>query len=88
MGFLHKLGLPSDDSLSLSFSFSLPLLFRLIPWNMEAHQVYLFALASKTHERGSPRWGTLRYSSRHRWPNVDGASSLSWNVIGFPSKPS
>ena len=77
MGFLHKLGLPSDDSLSLSFSFSLPLLFRLIPWNVEAHQVYLLAQASETHARGSPRRGTLRYSSRRLWPNVDGASSLS-----------
>ena len=27
-----------------------------------------FALASKTHTRGSPRQGTLRYSSGHQWP--------------------
>ena len=76
MGFLHKLGLPRVK-LSLSFSLSLPLFFRLIPWNAEAHHVYLFALASKTHARGSPRRGTLHYSSRRLWPNVDGASFLS-----------
>ena len=63
--------------LSLSFSLSLPLLFSLIPWNAEALRVYLFALASKTQVRGSPRQGTLHYSSRHLWPNVDGASFLS-----------
>ena len=62
---------------TLSFSLSLPLFFRLIPWNTEAHCVYLFAWASKTHVRGSPRCGTLRYSSRHLWPNIDGASFLS-----------
>ena len=44
MGFLHKLGLPHVDT--LSFSLSLPLLFRLIPWNAEALGVYLFARAS------------------------------------------
>ena len=55
-------------SLSLSFSLSLPLLFRLIPWNTEALHVYLFARASKTHVRGNPRRGTLRYSSGHQWP--------------------
>ena len=27
-----------------------------------------FALASKTHARGSPRRGTLRYSSGCQWP--------------------
>ena len=64
MGFLHKLGLLCVDS--LSFSLSLPLLFRLIPWNAEAHRVYLFALASKTHVRGNPRRCTLCYSSGHR----------------------
>ena len=38
--------------------------------------------------RGSPRWGTLHYSSGRQWPNVDCTSSLSWNFIGFPCKPS
>ena len=75
MGFLHKLGLLCVDS--LSFSLSLPLLFRLIPWNTEALRVYLFAWASKTHVRGSPRQGTLCYSSGRLWPNVDVASFLS-----------
>ena len=27
-----------------------------------------FALASKIHARGSPRWGTLCYSRGRRWP--------------------
>ena len=68
MGFLHKLGLPHVNSLSLSFSLSLPLFFRLIPWNTEAVFVHFSARASKTHVRGSPRWGTLRYSSGRLWP--------------------
>ena len=68
MGVLHKLGLPHVNSFSLSFSLSLPLFFRLIPWNTEGLRVYLFAQASKTHVRGSPRQGTLRYSSRRQWP--------------------
>ena len=34
---------------------------------MEAHHVYLLALASKTHVRGSPRRGTLHYSSGRWW---------------------
>ena len=72
--------------LSLSLSLSLLLFFRLIPWNAEALHVYLFARASKTHARGSPRRDTLCYSSGHLWPNVDGASSLSWNFIGFLCK--
>ena len=54
MGFLHKLGLPHVNSFSLSFSLSLPLFFRLIPWNTEGPRVYLFAQASETHTRGSP----------------------------------
>ena len=36
-------------------------------WGMEAHHVYLLALASKTHVTGRPRQGTLRYSSVHWW---------------------
>ena len=63
--------------LSLSFSLSLPLFFRLINWNAEALRVYLFAQASKTQVRGSLRWVTLRYSSGRLWPNVDGTSFLS-----------
>ena len=83
-GFCTSLASPVS---TLSFSLSLPLLFRLIPWNTEALHVYLFAQASKTHARGSPRQGTLRYSSGSLWPNVDGASFLSWNFISFPCKP-
>ena len=50
--------------------------------------MYLLALASKTHTKGSLRRGTLRYSSGRRWPNVDGANLLSRGFIGFPHKPS
>ena len=69
--------------LSLAPFPSLPLLFRLIPWNTEAHWIYLLARASETHARGSPRRGTLCYSSGHLWPNVDGASSLSGTLFVF-----
>ena len=69
--FLRNLASPVSFFLSYS-------VFWLIPfWSIEAHRVYLFAWASKTLARGSPRQGTLRYSSRRLWPNVDGASSLS-----------
>ena len=79
----------SNLSLSLYFSLSLPLLFRLNSHlGREALRVYLLALASKTRARGSPRWGTLCYSSGCWWPNVDGANLLSRGFIGFPRKPS
>ena len=64
-----------------------PSLFQADPLEPEALRVYLFARASKTHVRGSPRRGTLRYSSGCLWPNADGASFLSWNFISFPCKP-
>ena len=85
-GFCTSLASPMS-TLSLSFSLSLPLFFRLIPWNAEALRVYLFARASKTHARGSPRRSTLCYSSGRLWPNIDGASFLSWDLISFPYKP-
>ena len=85
--FLHKLGSPCVDSLSLFLPLPISLFFRLIPWNAEALHVYLFAWASKTHSRGSPRRGTLCYSSGHLWPNVDGTSFLSWDCISFLCKP-
>ena len=63
--------------------------FGWIPiWSGEAYHVYLVALASKTHAKGSLRRGTLRYSSGRRWPNVDGTNLLSRGFIGFPRKPS
>ena len=37
-------------------------------WSVDARHVYLLALASKTHVRGSPRQGTLHYSSECQWP--------------------
>ena len=35
-----------------------------------------------------PKEGHLPIFKWHRWPNVDGANSLSWNFIGIPRKPS
>ena len=79
---LSNFSLSLSPSPSLSFSGWIPI------WGVEALWVYLLALASKTHVRGSPRRGTLHYSSGRQRPNVDGTSSLSWNFIGFPRKPS
>ena len=59
-------------------------IFWLIPvWGIEASHVYLFAWASKTHARGSPRRGTLRYSSGRLWPYVDGESLLIEALLAF-----
>ena len=76
-----KIGSPVSSFLSYS-------IFWLIPiWGIEASRVYLFAWASKIHVRGSPRWGTLRYSSGHLWPYIDSSSPLSRGFIGFLCKP-
>ena len=83
-----KTGFPHVDSLSLSFSLSLPLLFRLNSHLDRGGSRLLIALASKTHVRRSLRRGTLRYSSGPQWPNVDGANLLSWDFISSPRKPS
>ena len=67
---LERLVSPMSN-LSLSLSLFLPLppsLFTLIPWNTEALCVYLFAQPSKIQVRGSPRQGTLHYSSGRQWP--------------------
>ena len=53
-------------------------------WSVGAHHVYFLAPVFKFHMRRSPRRGT----KWHRWPNIDGANSLSWNFIGIPRKPS
>ena len=75
--FLGNLASPVSSFLSYS-------IFWLIPiWSIEAHRVYLFAWASKTHARGSPRRGTLRYSSGCLWPYVDGVSLLSEALLAF-----
>ena len=77
--FLHKLGSPCVDSLSLFLPLPISLFFRLIPWNTEACCVYLFSRASKTHARGSRRQAPVAY--------IDGASFLSWDFISFLCKP-
>ena len=69
---------PCQISLSVSLFLPLP----PSPFQAEFPSgVYLLALASKTHVRGSPRRGILRYSSERQWPNVDGASSLSGTLL-------
>ena len=78
---LCQFSLSLSPSLSLSFSGWIPM------WNTKARHVYLFAWGSKTHARGSPRWGTLHYSSRGLWPYIDGVSPLSRGFIGFLCKP-
>ena len=57
--FLGNLAPPVSTSLFLSPSPSLSFSGWIPFWSMEAHHVYLLALASKTHTRRSPRWGTL-----------------------------
>ena len=43
--------------------------------DIDAHRVYFFSCASKTHMRGNPR--------RHLWPYVDGLSLLSEVLLAF-----
>ena len=75
--FLRNRAPPVSSFLSYS-------IFWLIPvWSIEAHRVYLFVWASKTHARGSPRRGTLRYSSGRLWPYVDGESLLIEALLAF-----
>ena len=69
--------------LGFPMSFFSPFFGRIPIWGVEAHHVYLFVLASKIPKRESPRQGTLRYSNGRRWPNVDGASSLSGTLLVF-----
>ena len=82
LGNLASLGLTT--SLALSPSPSLSFLGWIPIWSMEAHYVYLLALASKTEARGSPERDTLCYSRRHLWPDLDVAKLLSHDLISFP----
>ena len=86
--FLGTLAPPVFFSLFLLLYLSFSLLFTITSgwistWSAEARQVYLLALAVKTRTKGSLRRGTLRYSSGRRWPNVDGANSLSGILLAF-----
>ena len=75
--FLRNLASPVSFFLSYS-------VFWLIPfWSIEAHRVYLFAWASKAHARGSPRRGTLCYSSGRLWPYVESGSFLTEAFLAF-----
>ena len=68
--FLGNLAPPvSNLSFSLSFSLSLPLLFWLNSQLEGGGSPHLLTCPGKKPlERGSPRRGTLRYSSGHWWP--------------------
>ena len=86
--FLGNLAPPvSTSPLSLSPSLSLSFSGRILIRSMEAHHVYLRALASKTHTRESLMQGNPCYSSGRWWPNVDGANLLFGGFISFPRKP-
>ena len=75
--FLERLASPVSSFLSYS-------IFWLIPgWGRETHHVYLFAWASKTHMRASPRQGTLHYSRGCLWAYADGESLLSEALLAF-----
>ena len=69
-------------------SFLLPVFLAEFPsgvWVL-ATSTYLPWLLSSTREGAQE--GHLPIFKWHRWPNVDGANSLSWNCIGIPRKPS
>ena len=61
----------SLTSLMSILSLFLPLTpshFQADLWTTEVLRVHFYARASKTHARGSPRWGKRHYSSRRLWP--------------------
>ena len=86
--FLGNLA-PPVSILSLSFSLSLPLLFRLNSHLEHKGSPCLLILPGLLRLK---RGGALRLCSfgrpaGHLWPNIDGASSLSRNFISFLCKP-
>ena len=69
-------------------SFLLPVFLAEFPsgaWVL-AMSAYLSWLSSP--RKKEPKEGQLLIFKWRRWPNVDGANSLSWNFIGIPRKPS
>ena len=69
-------------------SFLLPVFLAEFPsgaW-MLTMSAYLPQFSSPREKE--PKEGHLLIFKWHRWPNVDGANSLSWNFIGIPRKPS
>ena len=74
-------------SFFLSLSLPLPLLFRLIPWSMEAPSVLLSAWVSKT-QRGRRSAPSLpQETGRAPVASVNRANFLSQSFIGFLCKP-
>ena len=69
-------------------SFLLPVFLAELPSGarVPAMSTYLPRLSSPREKE--PKEGHLPIFKWHRWPNVDGANSLSWNFIGIPRKPS
>ena len=68
-------------------SFLLPVSLAEFPsgaWVL-AMSTYLSRLSSPREES---KEGHLPIFKWCRWPNIDGANSLSWNFVGIPRKPS
>ena len=86
MGLAHWSSLVSLCQ-SFSLSLPLPLLFRLIPWSMEAPSVLLSAWVSKT-QRGRRSAPSLpQETGRAPVASVNRANFLSQSFIGFLCKP-
>ena len=94
MGLAHRSLLSPCQSffltLSLSFSLSLPLFFRVIPWSTEALCIHFPAWASKTRSRrrsvsSFQLEGALHLHSGERVPaaSVNRASPLSGTLLAF-----
>ena len=70
-----------------SFSLSLTLFFRLIPWSTEALCIHFPAWASKTWTGRRSASSLPRETRRVPTAYVNKASPLSWDFIGFLCKP-
>ena len=83
-----EIGSVSGKTDSLMSFFSAPHFLAEFPsgaW-VPSKSTYLPRFSSPREKE--PEEGHLLIFKWHRWPNVDGANSLSWNFIGIPRKPS
>ena len=79
--FLERLILPCR-------SFLLPVFLAEFPSGAWVLTMFTYvSRLSSPHEKEPKEWHLLIFKWC-RWPNVDGANSLSWNFIGIPRKPS
>ena len=86
MGLAHWSSLVSLCQ-SFSLSLPLPLLFRLIPWSMEAPSVLLSAWVSKTQSGRRSAPSLPQETGRAPVASVNRANFLSRSFIGFLCKP-